>query len=188
MNRVRVIVQDDSTRTFYESIAENSEVTAGLELPREMIYGPESGKWTQALADAIAGAYLAEYNQPVKTFKARLQASTKLRLGQKIKFTNVDGHPTDWMRITSISHSGEVANELTEIEYSIGTLDMVKSRKVPTNISKEIEIIAKNEVDKLETDRMNRDGEINAVVDADNDIYDVKIVSTGQILKNVKLV
>lgn len=187
VNRVKVIVQDDTSGTWYESTAETAEVTAGTEMPREKVWGPYCGKWTQAQADTKSAALLTEYNQAAEMFKAKLQAATKLRLGQKIKFTNVDGHPTDWMRITAITHSGETANEFTEIEYSkLDTVKMTKERTEAAGIYREIQSLAEFEAKEIETRRKNREGEIVARVG--EGLYDVKILSTGQILRSVRLI
>jgi hypothetical protein len=187
VNRIKVIVQDDESGEWFESTAETAEVTAGTELPRERVWGPYCGKWSQSQADDEASALLTEYNQAAETFKAKMQAATKLRLGQKIKFTNVDGHPTDWMRVTSISHSGEAASEFTEIQYAkLGTVFMSKERTETAGLYSEIQSVASCEAEQLETKRKNREGEIVARVG--EGLYDVKILSTGQILRSVRLI
>ncbi len=187
VNRIKVIVQDDETGTWYESTSETSGVTAGTELPREKVWGPCCGKWTQALADTKASDLLTEYGAAAEMFRAKLQAATKLRLGQKIQFTNVDGHPTDWVRITAITHSGEAANEFTEIEYAkLATIRMTKERTEAAGLYREIQAIAEDKVDELEVKRKNREGEVTAVIN--DTTYDIKIKSTGQVLKNVRLI
>ncbi len=187
VNRIKVIVQDDETGTWYESTVETAGVTAKTELPREKVWGPVCGKWTQTQANDVATNLLAEYNMAAETFKVKMQAATKLRLGQKIKFTNVGDHPTDWMRITQISHSGEVANEFTGIQYAkLGSVSMTKERTEGASMYREIQTIAESAIDDNEANRKSREGEIITVIDDTH--YDVKISSTGQILKNVRMI
>ncbi len=187
VNRIKVIVQDDSSGSWYESTAETAEVTAKTELPREKVWGPHCGMWTQGQADTKAASLLTEYNQAAEMFRAEMQAATKLRLGQKVKITNVYGHPTEWMRVTSITHSGEATSEFTSIEYAkLDTVKMTKERTEAADMYREIQAIAEKEVEDNEANRKSREGEITAVIDDTH--YDVKISSTGQILKNVRLV
>lgn len=187
INRIKVIVQDDVTGTWYEATSETADVTNNLELPREKTWGPVCGKWTQAQADARAAALLTEYGDAAEIFRAELQAATKLRLGQKIQFTNVSGHPTDLMRITQISHSGAAVAEKTSIEYSkLNTFKMTKERTESAGLYREVQSLAAYEADKATEKRKNREAEIVARVG--EGLYDVKILSTGQVLKSVRLI
>ncbi|MCK5217720.1 MAG: hypothetical protein KAJ93_08020, partial [Methanosarcinales archaeon] len=187
INRIKVIVQNDADGAWFESTAETAGVTAGTELPREKVWGPACGKWTQALANTKSAAMLTEYGAAAEIFRAELQAATKLRLGQKIRFTNVSGHPSDWMRITQITHSGAIVDEKTSIEYSkLVTFKMTKERTEVAGMYREIQTIAAHEAEQATDKRKSLEAEIVAHISGD--IYDVEISSTGQVLKNVRLI
>lgn len=121
-NRIIVRGRDSSDNVYLTSVAETSELTAGLVLATE--YYEESLNYnTQAICDARSAFLLNGLSTQMFTVRATFIKRHDLRLWQKIRFTG-SGFPTQlvnmgWLRIVTIQYDVREANEVVTIEATM---------------------------------------------------------------------